>query len=146
MVNGRNLKRLQVEAEKVGFLFQNLLVWDKGNVTPNRYYMNACEFILMCKKGKSRTINNPGTASILRYKNPVGKKSHSTEKPTDLMQVLIENSTSPGDIVLDPFMGTGSTGVACANTGRRFIGMELDKQYFDIAVKRIEEAKTAVSV
>ena len=144
MINGRNLKELQQAAENAGFAFQNLLVWDKGNVTPNRYYMNACEFILMLKKGKSKTINNRGTSSILRYKNPVGKKLHPTEKPVDLMQVLIENSTNMGDVVLDPFMGSGSTGVACVNTGRKFIGMELDRGYFEIAQKRIEEAERAV--
>jgi site-specific DNA-methyltransferase (adenine-specific) len=140
MINGRNLKELQQESEKVGFHFQNLLVWDKGNVTPNRYYMNACEFLLMLKKGKSRTINNRGTASILRYKNPTGKKIHPTEKPIELMRCLIENSTQPGDTVLDPFMGSGSTGVACVNTGRRFIGMEIDDGFFNIAEKRIKEA------
>ena len=144
MINGRNLKDLQQEAENAGFAFQNLLVWDKGNVTPNRYYMNACEFVLMLKKGKSRTINNRGTANILRYKNPVGKKNHPTEKPVDLMKVLIENSTNEGDVVLDPFMGSGSTGVACVNTGRKFIGMELDQGYFEIAQKRIDEAERAV--
>lgn len=60
--------------------------------------------------------------------------------------MLVENSTEPNGIVLDPFMGTGSTGIACVNIRRKFIGIELDKKYFDIAVKRIEEAKTAVSV
>ena len=140
MINGRNLKRLQEEAEKVGFIFQNLLVWDKGNVTPNRYYMNACEFILMLKKGKSKTINYPGTPSVLRYKNKVGKKKHPTEKPVELMQVLIENSTKENDVVLDPFMGCGSTGVACANINRRFVGIELEKTYFDIAYDTVCDA------
>ena len=87
--NGRNLAQLQSEAEKVGFVFQNTLVWDKGNVTPNRYYMGACEFILMFRKGKARTINNRGCSNILRVKNKVGKKYHPTEKPVDLMRVLI---------------------------------------------------------
>lgn len=138
--NGRNLMRLQSEAEKVGFEYQNLLIWDKGNVTPNRYYMGACEFILMLKKGKSRTINNPSCSNILRVKNKIGKKYHPTEKPVQLMQILIENSTNTGDTVLDPFMGSGSTGVACVNTGRNFIGIELDEQYFNIAQDRINSA------
>lgn len=138
--NGRNLKELQQAAENAGFSYQNTLVWDKGNVTPNRYYMGACEFILMLKKGKARTINNRGCSNVLRVKNKVGKKHHPTEKPVDLMRILVENSTKPGDIVFDPFMGSGSTGIACVDTGRRFIGMELDKQYFDIAMNRIGEA------
>jgi site-specific DNA-methyltransferase (adenine-specific) len=134
---------LQREAEKVGFAYQNTLVWDKGNVTPNRYYMGACEFILMLKKGKSRTINNPSCSNILRVKNKVGKKYHPTEKPVELMRILIENSTDTGDMVLDPFMGSGSTGVACINADRNFIGIELDEQYFNVAQDRINNARSS---
>lgn len=141
--NGRNLANLQRAAEEAGFAFQNVLVWDKGNVTPNRYYMNACEFILLLKKGKARTINNAGCSNLLRVKNKVGKKFHPTEKPVELMQILVENSSCCGDLVLDPFMGAGATGLACLDAGRRFIGMELDKSYFDTAAKRIEDAKEA---
>lgn len=136
-INGRNLKPLQTEAEKAGFQFQNLLVWDKGNVTPNRYYMNGCEFVLMLKKGQARTINNPGTSSVLRYRNKTGGKLHPTEKPVELMAVLIENSTQPGDVVLDPFMGSGTTAVACIHTGRNYIGFELDEKHHTIAKERI---------
>lgn len=141
MVNGRNLKNLQIAAEDASFEFQNLLVWDKGNKTPNRYYMQQLEFILMLKKGKSKTINNAGTGNLLSFKNPVGKKMHPTEKPIELMQVLIENSSQVGQIILDPFMGSGTTGVACLNTGRNFIGIEKDGKYFEIAKSRIESAQ-----
>jgi site-specific DNA-methyltransferase (adenine-specific) len=142
MCNGRNLMRLQSEAEKVGFEYQNHLIWEKGNVTPNRYYMGACEFILMLKKGKARTIRNASCPNILKVKNNVGKKHHPTEKPVELMQIFIVNSSDEGDIVIDPFMGSGSTGVACINTNRNFIGIELDEQYFNIASDRINRAKT----
>ena len=69
MVNGRNLNELQNEAEKVGFKYQNLLVWDKGNATPNKWYMNACEFILFLRKGKAKNINNLGSKTILSVPN-----------------------------------------------------------------------------
>lgn len=138
MVNSRNLSKLQQAAEDVGFKFQNLLVWDKGNVTPNRYYMQGCEYILMLRKGKAKNINNMGTSNVLRVPNIIGKKVHPTEKPVDLMKILIENSSNEGDLVLDPFMGSGSTGVACINTNRKFIGFELDEKYFEIAKERIE--------
>lgn len=69
-----------------------------------------------------------------------GKSNHPTEKPVDLLEYLIKTYTNENDIVLDFTMGSGSTGVACMNIGRKFIGIELDDTYFDIAEKRIEEA------
>lgn len=138
MINGRNLAELQMKAEKVGFVFQQLLVWDKGNSTPNKWYLQACEFILMLRKGKAKNINNLGTKTLLSVPNIHGTKFHPTEKPVSLMEILIDNSTKENETVLDPFMGSGTTGVASINLGRKFIGIELDKEYFDIAAKRIE--------
>lgn len=140
MVNGRKLNELQNEAKKVGFKYQNLLVWDKGNATPNKWYMNACEFILFLRKGKAKNINNLGSKTILSVPN-VRNKMHPTEKPVELMQILIENSSNENDVILDPFMGSGSTGVACKNTNRNFIGIELDKNYFEIAQNRINKLR-----
>lgn len=137
MINARNLKELQEACEAAGFKFQQLIVWDKGNATPNRWYMNACEFILMLRKGKAVSINNKGMQNIIRIPNVKGKR-HPTEKPVELMQVLIENSSKPGDVVLDPFMGAGATPLAAINTGREFIGIELDEDYFNLARERLE--------
>ena len=138
MINPRNLKELQQKSEDVGFIFQQLLVWDKGNVISGRFYMNAYELILMLRKGRERYINNMGEKNILRVPNIIGNKLHPTEKPVDLMKILVENSTMEGEIVLDPFMGVGSTGVACKELGRDFIGIEIDATYFNIAKQRIE--------
>lgn len=110
MVNARNLKDLWIEAEKVGFVFQNLLIWDKGNATPNKWYMQAYELILMLRKGKARNINKMGTSNIIRVPNIIRTKAHPTEKPAELMMVLVENSTNEGEVVLDPFMGVGGGG------------------------------------
>lgn len=126
MINARNLSELQTKAESVGFEFQQLLVWDKGNATPNRYYLNGCEFILMLRKGAARNINNMGYKNILSVPNIIGDKCHPTEKPVGLMEILIGNSTNEGDIVLEPFAGSGSTCIAAKNLGRNFIGIELD--------------------
>jgi site-specific DNA-methyltransferase (adenine-specific) len=141
MCNGRNVANLQAEAEKAGFTFQNLLVWNKGNVTPNRYYMQKCEFILMLRKGKARTINNPGSNNLLEIPNIIGKKQHPTEKPVELMKIMIENSSNPGETILDPFIGAGSSGIAALQLGRSFIGYEIDKKYYEIASARIDEAE-----
>ena len=143
MINGRNLKKLQIDAEKVGFKFVNLLAWKKNNLTPNRYYMQQMEFILLLRKGRARSINNMGTSNCLEIPNIIGKKKHPTEKPTELMQIFIENSCDKYDTVLDPFMGSGSTGVACIQTNRNFIGIEIDEEYFNIAKNRIEGAMQA---
>ena len=77
------------------------------------------------------SILNVGTV----YRN---KNVHPTQKPVDLLEYLIKTYTNEGEIVLDFTMGSGSTGVACANTNRKFIGIELDKHYFETAKKRIE--------
>ena len=76
--------------------------------------------------------------SILNFKGEKNRGLHPTLKPVELMEWLILSFTNEGDTVVDPFMGSGTTGVACLNTGRAFIGIERDKRYFDIACERIE--------
>ena len=95
--------------------------------------------------GKPRKIktNNEGCrypVNILRYNRELTKRYHSTQKPVKLLEYLIKTYTLEGETVLDFTMGSGSTGVACVNTNRNFIGIELDEGYFNIAKKRIEEA------
>ena len=72
-------------------------------------------------------------------------KFHPTQKPTALCEYLIKTYTNEGDTILDNCMGSGTTGVACLNTGRNFIGMELDENYFEIAQKRIADTEKAIS-
>ena len=83
-------------------------------------------------------------SNILQYSKD-GDGFHPTQKPVLLLEDLVKTYTNPGDLVLDNCMGSGSTGVACVNTGRRFIGMELDKQFFDIAKERIEKAAMQIA-
>lgn len=139
MINGRNLAALQVELEAAGFRLHTVLVWDKRAALPNKYYQNVTEFCLFVFKGKARTINDPSSKNLVSVFER-GGSGHPTEKPVALMELWIANSTSCGQTVLDPFMGSGTTGVACANLGRKFIGIELDERYFDIACERIAEA------
>lgn len=78
---------------------------------------------------------------MLEFKvEPATKKLHPTQKPVDLLEYLIRTYTNEGELVLDATMGSGSTGVAAMNTGRRFIGFELEKKFFDIARERIDKA------
>lgn len=92
--NDKNLADLQIAAERVGFRLHNILIWKKNNLTPNRWYMKNCEFILFLYKGKSKPIKNKGSSQFLEYKNKSGKyKLHPTEKPVDLIKELILNSS-----------------------------------------------------
>ena len=99
--------------------------------------MKNCEYVILARKGFAKSINNPSSQTVHNFDNIIGNKQHPTEKPVDLMKLYVGNSSQVGDTVLDPFMGVGSTGVACKELGRNFIGVELDKQYFDIAESRI---------
>ena len=136
--NDKNLADLQRASEKVGFRLHNILIWKKNNCTPNRWYMKNCEFILFLYKGKAKPIKNMGSSQFFEHKNKNGKdKFHPTEKPVDLIKELIVNSSDEGDLVLDCFMGSGSTGVACIETNRKFYGVEIDKKYYNIAIERL---------
>ena len=102
--------------------------------------MIQTEFILMLGKGGCRGINNMGEANLIKCSNRIKDKTHPTQKPIDILSHLLLQSSNNGDTVLDCFMGSGSTGVAAKNLNRKFIGIELDQGYFDIAQKRISEA------
>ena len=112
------------------------LIWKKNNVLPNQWYMDCYEYILLLRKGKAKKINNCGTKSILEINN-VRNKSHPTEKPLDLMKILIDNSSEGNDVIFDPFAGSGSTLVASKELGRMYIGCEIDKEYYYKILKRI---------
>jgi DNA modification methylase len=79
--------------------------------------------------------------SILRFGNVFTERLHPTQKPVEIMEYLIQTYTKPGETVLDPTMGSGTTGVACRRLGRKFIGIEKDPKYFEIAKERIEAAQ-----
>lgn len=146
MTNHINLIKMLNVFTDCGFHFIKSLIWNKGNKIMGQYYMSQFEYILFFRKGKGKKINNCGTSDIIsvpnkKTKDENGKNIHDTEKPIELMSILIENSSNENDVVLDSFMGVGATALACINTNRNFIGIELDKGYFDIAEKRINEAQ-----
>lgn len=142
MTNHINLINMLNSFTDVGFHFIKSLIWKKDNKVMGRFYMSQFEYILFFRKGKGVQINHCGTSDVLeipnkKQKDSNGKNLHDTEKPVELMKILIENSSKENDIILDPFMGIGSTGVACKQTNRDFIGIELDTRYFAIAEERI---------
>ena len=142
MCNQVNLPHfLQVISESQ-FKYIKCLIWDKGNKICGRFYMNCFEYIIMLRKGGERPINDCGTPDILSIPNKKtkgvdGKNIHDSEKPVALMQTLIQNSSNEGDIVLDLFMGSGTTGIAAIKCNRNFIGIELDEKYYQTSQQRI---------
>ena len=125
-----------------GFKFHGLLVWDK--IVPNRtrYYMKDSEFTLYLWKGRAVDINNGGSKRVWRGHRPADAV-HNTQKPVALMQLYIENSSLPGQLVLDPFMGSGTTLVAAVQAGRDAIGIEKSPKHFDAACARVRAAVDA---
>lgn len=137
--NDRNLQAARAAAENAGLIFHRLLIWDKRAALPNRWYQQTCEFVLFMRRGKARMINDPSSKSLQSIFQR-DESLHPTEKPVELCSLYVGNSTVAGETVLDPFMGSGTTGVACAELGRRFVGIELNPAFFDMACTRIESA------
>jgi len=122
--------------EDCGFRVRNMLVWDKMQMGMGLPWRNQHELIAFGKKRPARNISG-------KYGNVIqcgrsGNENHPTEKPEGVIITLLENSNA--QTILDPFMGSGTTGVACAKLGRKFIGIEVEEKYFSIACRRIEEA------
>lgn len=118
------------------FELKNIIIWNKGNFGMGNYYRFKYEMVLFGQKG-NKPMKNHSFADVLDC-NGTGNKFHPTQKPIDLLKIFIWNSSDENGVVFDPFMGSGSTGVACKLTNRNFIGIELNEKYFDIAKQRIE--------
>ena len=137
------------QALQKNFKVKNLLVWVKNNHGSGDLkgaYAPKHEFIFFIHKGRC-LLRDGRRPDILEYAKVSGAKMvHPTEKPIDLLERLIFDASDVGAQILDPFMGSGTTGVACANTGRRFIGIELDEGYFNIAKDRINAVHEALGL
>ncbi len=129
---------------------KDVIVWKKSNPMPRnieRRYVQDMEFAVWgVKKGAKWTFNKgdkPYLRSTFETSTVSGKErtAHPTQKSLQLMREIIEIHTNEGDVVIDPFAGSGTTGAACLNTGRKFIGIELNKEYFEIAAERLGAAE-----
>lgn len=137
-------------AEKYGFYYKTTGIWHKTNPMPrnmNLHFVNSTEaWVYFTYKTRTGTFNNDGALFhdfIETSVTPMSERRHGkhpTQKPEALMQHFVELLSNPDEWVLDPFMGSGTTGVVSKRTGRNFIGIELDKEYYDVASMRIQEA------
>ena len=115
------------------------LIWDKISAYMGYSWRHQHEIILFGQRIKAPAVKT-GDGDVLKFRSVgIKKREHLAQKPIDLLEKLIAKTTPEGGTVLDPFMGSGSTGVACKNLGYDFIGIDLDPKYFEIAKKRIGE-------
>ena len=129
------------------FKLKNRLIWVKNNWTAGDLfwtYGQSYEEIWYASNGRKK-LNGGRDRDCLFYHRVAGKQQrHLNQKPVALLEYLIAKSTNENDVILDSFMGSGSTGIACINTKRNFIGIEKDDTYFEIAKSRIEKAQQDV--
>lgn len=133
--------KFYVEKYKCKF---DILCWHKNNALPtySNKYLSDTEYLLYFRKGKGKCFPKSYEDAKTYYIAPINHKDkkkykHPTIKPLDITEKVIKNSSKENDIILDPFMGSGTTGVACKQLNRNFIGIELLEEYFNIAKERI---------
>jgi len=160
-----NIFRLGVALQDLGFWIQNDIIWRKTNPMPNfrgKRFTNAHETLIWAARDrKSRVTFNyeamkagnddlqmrsdwlfPICAGPERLKDANGRKTHPTQKPEALLHRILVATTNPGDVVLDPFFGTGTTGAVAKRLGRRWIGIERDPEYAKAATERINKVRS----
>ena len=130
----------------------DILAWHKTNALPtySNKYLSDTEYLLYFRKGKGKCFPESYEDAKTYYVAPINHKDkklwgHPTIKPLDITEKIIRNSTREGQTVLDPFSGSGTTAIACVNNNRNFIGFELDRDYYNISLNRIEQ-ETGVRV
>lgn len=137
-----NIDVFKKEVEKL-FKIKNIIVWVKNNHGSGDLkdaYAPKHEFVIYAHKGRS-LFRCKRVPDVMEYpKIHSAKLQHPTEKNIDMLSLFIANNSDKEQVILDPFMGSGSTGVACKNLNRNFIGIELDEGYFNIAKERIEKS------
>lgn len=165
--NYRNIGEIIMSAEKLEFKFNNIITWYKTNAMPNitkRTFTHSTEYVCWFVKGKNWIFNYeklkelntqktregklkqmrdfieiPLVQGKERIKGINGRAAHPAQKPEKLLEIIISASSNVGDIVMDPFFGTGTTGVVAKRLNRKWIGIESNEEYIDIAQKRIME-------
>ncbi|UEX90298.1 DNA-methyltransferase [Staphylococcus ratti] len=152
-----NIYSIGVTLEETGYKILNNITWQKTNPPPNlgcRNFTHSTETILWARKNSKKSKhffnydlmksynNNKQMKDVwtgsLTSKNEKKFGKHPTQKPLYLLERIIEASTKPGDIILDPFLGSGTTGVASKKLDRNFIGIDIDKAYTELSKRRIE--------
>jgi len=126
--------------QAAGWTWRGLIVWDKPTARPDRgRFRNQAEYVLFATKGRFERATDRCLPGVYRHSVDAAHKVHLTGKPVSLLRELLE-VVKPDGLVLDPFLGGGTTAVACQETGRGCIGIELSEEYFEVARQRLEVA------
>ena len=155
-----NIYSIGMALEQEGFKIINNITWKKLNPPPNiscRYFVHSTETILWAKKDikkakhkfnydlMKKMNNNKQMKDVWEFSltKPSEKKrgKHPTQKPINLLERIILSSTNEGDLILDPFNGSGTTGIVAYKLNRKYIGIEKEKQYLELTIKRKEDIK-----
>jgi DNA modification methylase len=137
-LNWKTFVSVQKAVFDAGLKINSLLVWDKGLMGPGTRGLRPCYELCALILAGTAKIQNRSLLDIWRVPWKSNKPHHPAEKPVALLEKIVAETT--GDVFLDPFMGSGTTGVACVKKERTFIGIEINKKYFDVSCRRIEEA------
>lgn len=122
-----------------GFYYSQMIIWLKNQpVMSRKDYLSMYELVAYGWFGKHK-MERSKARNVIYHPRPTKSKLHPTQKPVGLLRKIIPNSTKVGDVVYDPFLGSGSTAVACEHLGRTCIGIELDEAYVESAIKRLEK-------
>ncbi len=168
-----NLGEVMTNMKNLGFKINNVITWYKTNSMPNmtkRTLTHSCEYIVWGVKGENWVFNYDVSKKINpekrkngkekqmrdmwrlplcqgneRIKGKNGRAAHPTQKPEELLKRIVLIGSNEEDLIIDPFIGTGTTGVIAERYNRRWIGIELDEEYVDLANDRIEEEKKTVA-
>jgi site-specific DNA-methyltransferase (adenine-specific) len=126
-------------AEAAGFKFWKPLVWDKQRIGMGYHYRARYEFILFFEKGK-RNLNDWGIPDVISVPRVHG--GYPAEKPVEVSEILVRQSTNPGELVIDPFMGSGSVGVAAVRNQRGFLGNDMSAEALEVTRQRLYALET----
>jgi len=136
----RMVGHLAPAIESSQFRYQNLVVWAKPSAGLGAGFRAQHELAMHFAKGTARYFSAKHGNVLTSSRVHSSEREHQTEKPVELISSILETVSDPGMTILDPFMGSGTTGVAAVKLGRKFVGIEIEPKYFDIARTRISEA------
>lgn len=139
---------LRAGMKSAGFYYSQMIIWLKNQpVISRKDYLSMYELIAYGWFGKHK-MERSKSRNVIYHPRPTKSRLHPTQKPIGLLRKIIPNSTKVGDIVYDPFLGSGSTAVACEHLGRKCIGIELDEAYVETTLKRLEKltGETAIKL